>query len=107
ATTCDVPCANFCNLSLAACTGVNALYDDMLQCFKVECATFGDANEAYAADPDDDTDSFRCRMYQLTQATLDSDHCPEHGGQNSKLGPSTICVVPLDPGTGGGGAGGE
>ncbi len=104
ASTCGFQCVNFCDLSLLACTGADAVYDDALTCNKVECSFFFGANDPYTADPSDVTDSFRCRMYQLTRAAQDPTLCGEHGGPNGNKGNSTVCVEPVGPGEGGGGA---
>lgn len=102
--TCGIQCSSFCEISLGACTGTDALFGDVDTCLE-DCFLTSDANEAYAADPADVTDSFRCRMYQLTVATTDATHCPDHGGVYSDLGVSSVCTEPLEPGPGSGGMG--
>jgi MYXO-CTERM domain-containing protein len=105
ATTCGVQCNNFCDLSLAACTATNTVYADGINCFE-ECFTFYEANDEYTADASDLTDSFRCRMYQLTAATTDASQCANHGGPNAVSGSSTVCVQPIGPSQGGNGGSG-
>ncbi len=99
---CGSSCDNFCTLSQAVCSGGDAVYADIFSCIETDCLGWPDANEPYSADPTDVTDSFRCRLYQLSLAATDATLCDAHGGPNALDGTSTICVEPLEPGTGGG-----
>ena len=65
---CGGNCESFCTVALATCTGANQVYSSMSQC-TAECATFN-TSPAYNASITTGN-SFACRMYHLTNATLD------------------------------------
>lgn len=106
AAVCGLPqCDVFCSLSQAICSGADEVYSDAYGCFE-DCVSFYQPNHPFFADQADATDSFACRMYQLVRAAEDSNSCPAHAGMNADIANSTVCVEPIEPGTGGGGGGG-
>ena len=74
---CGPNCDGFCNIALAACTGANQVYSSMAQCL-TECATFP-TSPTYNSSVTTGN-SFACRMYHLTNATLSpAIHCSHIG----------------------------
>lgn len=70
---CGANCAGFCAIALGACTGANQIYSSLSQCM-TDCATFP-TSPKYSSTVTSGN-SFACRMYHLTNATLDpSVHC--------------------------------
>lgn len=70
---CGANCAGFCSIALGACTGSNQIYTSLAQCM-TDCATFPTAPK-YSSTVTSGN-SFACRMYHLTNATLDPvGHC--------------------------------
>jgi hypothetical protein len=71
---CGGNCESFCSIALGTCTGSNQIYASLAACTSA-CA-------AFPTTPPYNTsvttgDSFACRMYHLTAATLDPVvHCP-------------------------------
>jgi len=73
---CDV----FCGLIQAICTGGDQQYATLADCV-VECSALSDATTPFVADPAVVSDSFQCRGYHLTAASLDpAVHCAHAGG---------------------------
>ncbi len=71
---CGADCDGFCTIALAACKGAQQVYATKAQCL-TECATFP-TSPAYNASIMSGN-SFACRMYHLTAATVDPiNHCP-------------------------------
>ncbi len=72
--TCGADCDAFCAITLAACTGENEVYPDMLTC-TTACTKFPAAPAPYhAGTPNADT--YECRVRHLTLAALDAkNHC--------------------------------
>ncbi len=71
---CGGNCEGFCTIALGVCTGANQVYATLNQCL-TECAMFPTA-PAYNTSTTSGN-SFACRMYHLTAASLDPvGHCP-------------------------------
>jgi hypothetical protein len=71
---CGPDCTSFCTLAAGLCTGANKQWPDMASCL-TDCATFPTAPQYNASITSGN--SFACRMYHLTAASLaPSTHCP-------------------------------
>lgn len=70
---CGANCEGFCTIALGVCTGANQVYASLAQCL-TECAGFPTAPPYNTTTTSGD--SFACRMYHLTAASLDpAGHC--------------------------------
>jgi hypothetical protein len=77
---CGANCEGFCSIALLACTGAQQVYSSMSQCL-TECGTFP-TSPPYDASVTSGN-SFACRMYHLTAATLDpATHCAHIGASS-------------------------
>lgn len=73
ANACGSNCASFCAIALAACTGSNAAFADMEDCID-QCSLFP-TSPPYSPSVTNG-DSYACRLYHLTAATIDpAAHC--------------------------------
>jgi len=84
-------CTDFCAANLAVCTGANAAYASLAACMTA-CAAFPDASTSIASPTTTTGNTLSCRLYHLSEATVDgATYCP----QTTMLGAS-------GPGTDGG-----
>jgi hypothetical protein len=73
--TCGTNCESFCSLASKACVGNNQQFADPTDC-AAKCALFGNVSDRYTTAAVTG-DTFACRMYHLTLATVDpATHCP-------------------------------
>src|SRR5262249_39175436 len=70
---CGAHCDDFCTIALAVCTGAHQVYATKQTCLE-QCATFATSPPYSAAVQSGN--SFACRTYHLTLASIDPDHCP-------------------------------
>jgi hypothetical protein len=72
---CGANCESFCSLAATACVGGNQQFSDPTDC-AMECGGFLGVGDRYTT-PTAIGDTFACRMYHLTLATIDPvTHCP-------------------------------
>lgn len=87
----DSQCADFCAANLAVCAGANAAYASLADCMSA-CAALTDAGSSIASPTTTTGNTLSCRLYHLSEATVDpAMFCP----QTTMLGAS-------GPGTDGG-----
>lgn len=71
--TCGASCENFCAIALGACTGDNSVWPNAEACL-ADCQMFN-PEPPYSASQND-ADTFSCRMFHATLASLQPDlHC--------------------------------
>jgi hypothetical protein len=74
-------CQVFCSQIQAVCSGGNEQYANEAACLAA-CALLADATVPYSGDPAAIGNTFACRGYHLTAASVDpATHCPHAGGQ--------------------------
>jgi hypothetical protein len=72
---CGANCESFCSLAATTCVGGNQQFGDPTDC-KAKCGAFGNVGDRYTT-ANVTGDTFACRMYHLTLATVDpGTHCP-------------------------------
>ena len=72
---CGANCESFCSLAATTCVGGNQQFNDPSDC-NAKCGAFGNVGDHYTT-ASVTGDTFACRMYHLTLATVDpGTHCP-------------------------------